>query len=80
MKNCPFCKGSIKKIAVDHLHRWGKEIFLFENVTAEVCSQCGETFLAPEVLELMDNHVKGKLRPDKTLTIPVIDMTEKAFV
>lgn len=79
MKRCPFCKGNIKETTVDHLHRWGKEIYLFENVTAEVCSQCGETFFAPEVLELMDNYVKGKLKPDKTVTIPVIRLPEKAM-
>ncbi len=79
MKNCPFCKGNIKEVKVVHLHRWGKEIYLFENVTVEVCSQCGETFFAPEVLELMDNHVKEKQKPYKTVTIPVIKLTEKAI-
>lgn len=79
MKSCPFCKGKIKKTIVDHLHRWGKEIYLFENVTAELCSQCGETFFAPEILELMDKHIKGKLKPDKTLAIPVIRLPEKAI-
>ena len=78
MKTCPFCKGNIKEETIDHLHRWGKEMYLFENVTAEVCSQCGETFFAPEVLELMDNHIKGKLKAEKTISIPVIRLTEKA--
>ena len=53
-------------------------MYLFENVTADVCSQCGESFFAPEVLELMDNHVKGKLKAEKTISIPVIRLTEKA--
>lgn len=79
MKTCIFCKGKVKKTSADHLHRWGKEIYLFENVTAEVCSQCGETFFAPEVMELMDKHVKGKLKSNKTVTIPVIKLSEKAI-
>lgn len=54
-------------------------MYLFENVAAEVCSQCGETFFAPEVLELMDKHVKGKLKADKTVTIPVIKLKERAI-
>ena len=78
MKTCPFCKGSIKEATVDHLHRWGKEIYLFENVTAEVCSQCGETFFAPDVMELMDKHVKGRPKTDETVTIPVIKLPERA--
>lgn len=65
-------------MTIDHLHRWGKEIFLFENVAAEVCSQCGEIFFAPEVLRLMDKQAKGKLKPEKTVTIPVIKLPEKA--
>jgi YgiT-type zinc finger domain-containing protein len=79
MKRCPFCKGNIKEAKIDHLHRWGKEIYLFENVVAEVCSQCGETFFAPVVLELMDKHVKEKLKADKTVTIPVIKLKERAI-
>lgn len=78
MNTCPFCKGSIKGATVDHLHRWGKEIYLFENVTAEVCAQCGETFFAPDVMELMDKHVKGGLKTGKAVTIPVIKLPEKA--
>jgi YgiT-type zinc finger domain-containing protein len=78
MKTCPFCKGKIKEMTVDHLHRWGKEIYLFENVTAEVCAQCGETFFAPDVMELMDKHVKGGLKTGKAVTIPVIKLPEKA--
>jgi YgiT-type zinc finger domain-containing protein len=78
MKTCPFCKGNIQMMPIDHLHRWGKDIYLFENVTAEVCSQCGETFFAPEVLELMDKHVQKKFKPQRTISIPVIKFAEKA--
>jgi len=78
MKTCPFCKGRIKQATVDHLHRWDKEIYLFENVAAEVCSQCGETFFAPDVLELMEKHVQKKLKTRKAVTVPVIKLMGKA--
>ena len=78
MKTCPFCKGKVRESCIDHVHRWGSEMYLFEDVTAEVCSQCGEVFLAPVMLELMDEYVKKGLQSDKTVTIPVIKLTEKA--
>lgn len=37
MVNCPFCKGNIERKTVEHIHRWGDELYLFEDVKAEVC-------------------------------------------
>ena len=54
LKTCPFYKGDIKIRRVNPMHEWGDEFYLFENVAAEVCGQCGEVFLAPEALKAID--------------------------
>ena len=54
MKSCPFCKAPVKRKTIEHIHRWGGRLYLSKNVQAEVCGQCGETFLKPAVLRLMD--------------------------
>ncbi len=56
MKSCPFCKAPLKRKIIEHVHRWGGHWYLFKNVRAEVCGQCGETFLRPTVLRLMDRY------------------------
>jgi YgiT-type zinc finger domain-containing protein len=77
MKSCPFCKAPLKRKAIEHVHRWGKRLYLFKNVWAEVCSQCGETFLKPAVLELMDGYVAGGKIGKARVSIPVISLPDK---
>lgn len=78
MKSCPFCKAPLKRKTVEHVHRWGRRLYLFKNVLAEVCSQCGETFLKPTVLELLDRYVStGKIGKTR-VSIPVISLPDRA--
>ncbi|MBI2471980.1 MAG: YgiT-type zinc finger protein [Planctomycetes bacterium] len=46
MKTCPFCKGNIETRKISHMHRWNDKFYLFENIKAEVCKQCGEVFFS----------------------------------
>jgi YgiT-type zinc finger domain-containing protein len=78
MKTCPFCKGDIETRKVSHVHKWGNEYYLFENVQTEVCRQCGEIFFYPETLKLMDEYVKGDKKSEKRISIPVIKMPDMA--
>lgn len=50
---------------IRHVPQWGEKIFLFKNVPAEVCTQCGETYFGPEALEKMDKVVVGLLEPEE---------------
>ncbi len=75
MKQCYFCRGIIVKKKMRHIHHWGDEIMVFEDVPAEVCSQCGEVYLSPEVLAKMDEVVKNKTTPQKSITIPVFSLS-----
>jgi YgiT-type zinc finger domain-containing protein len=60
MTTCPFCKGGIEIRRVNHMHEWGNEVYLFENISEEVCSECGEVFWAPETLKAIDQHAMEK--------------------
>ena len=75
MKTCPFCKGNIEARKIDHMHKWGNEFYLFENIRAEVCKQCGEVFFLPDTLKLIDKYVLEKKAAEKTICIPVIEMS-----
>ncbi len=76
MKICPFCKGNIEIRKVNHMHHWGKGFYLFENIEAEVCKQCGETFFLPDTLKTIDRHVGERKKSQKTLRIPVYEMAD----
>jgi YgiT-type zinc finger domain-containing protein len=63
---------------ITHVHTWGEKIFLFEDVPAEVCTQCGETYFRPDVLETMDNIATSDAAPKTTVSVPVFSMSETA--
>lgn len=76
MKTCPFCKGNIEIRRISHMHQWGEGFYLFENIEAEVCGQCGETFFLPSTLKAIDKFVTEKKKSEKTISIPVIEMSD----
>ena len=76
MKTCPFCKGDIEIRRVSHMHKWGEEFYLLENVPTEVCMQCGEVFWTPETLKAIDQYVVEKKGTRKTIAVPVIEMSD----
>ena len=71
MKTCYFCKGSVEAKRIQHVHLWGRQLFILEDVPAEVCQQCGETYFAPDVLAEIDKIVTSNLQPTTTMTVPV---------
>ncbi|MBI3195604.1 MAG: YgiT-type zinc finger protein [Ignavibacteriae bacterium] len=75
MKRCYFCKGFLSNERIRHVHQWGEKIVLFENLDVEKCTQCGEVFLSPETLEMIDrktDEVLLKGSDFKSMTIPVV--------
>jgi YgiT-type zinc finger domain-containing protein len=72
MKRCFFCKGRIIEEEVRVDFRWGDDLVVIEDVPAEVCQQCGETYFSPEVYKEMENLAKRKEQPIKHIAIDVI--------
>ena len=71
MTTCYFCKGTVAAKRIQHIHRWGNQVYILEEVPAEVCQQCGEVYFAPDVLAQMDRIATTKSRPKATITVPV---------
>ena len=71
MTTCYFCRGKVTAGHIQHIHRWGNQVFILENVPAEICQQCGEVYFAPDVLAQMDKIALNKLKPKTTIQVPV---------
>ena len=78
METCYFCKGKLVKKTIKHIHSWGEKLFLFEDVPAEVCRQCGEVYFSPDVLEAMDHIAASGMEPKTAVSIPVFSMADAA--
>ena len=76
MKKCPFCGGELEERVVTHPQSYQGKVYILENVPAEVCSQCGEVLLRPEVLEKMQQLVWSGVAPRRTTQVPVYDLAE----
>ena len=59
---------------IRHVYQWGEKIFIFKNVPAEVCSQCGETYFGLEALEKMDQVVISVPEPEEVTQVPVYSL------
>jgi YgiT-type zinc finger domain-containing protein len=77
MKTCFYCKGPLRKRRIEHMHEWGGERYLIRNVSAEVCVQCGEVYLAPQTLKQIDALV-GHKKPDGHASVAVYDLKPRA--
>ena len=76
MRKCPLCGGELEERAVTHPQNHKGRIIILENVPAEVCLQCGEVLLRPDVLERMQEVVWSEAAPRRTAQVPVYDLAE----
>lgn len=59
------CPGRYEAGRIVHTLHKGAEIYIFEHVPAEVCSDCGDTLLAPETIRHIERLLSSKGKPGK---------------
>jgi len=74
MDRCYFCKGKVESRTIRHIHQWGEKVFIFKNVPAEVCRQCGEMYFGPEALEKIDRIVADLPEPAEFTQVPMYSL------
>lgn len=63
------CSGHYEPRQIVHtLHR-GSEILVIEHVPADVCSVCGDTLLAPQTIQHLENLLHTKSKPYRTAPV-----------
>ena len=73
-EKCQFCGGAVKKKTVS-LDLWKKEkLYVFKNVPAKVCEQCGEKYFSSKIYGIIDKLLKNKSKPDETMEVPVLSL------
>ena len=76
VKRCPVCGGELKEATITHPQEYEGKIIILENLPAEVCSQCGDVFLHPGVLQRGQEMVWSNVTPKRTACVPVFDLAE----
>jgi YgiT-type zinc finger domain-containing protein len=61
---------------VQHEYHWEGKLFVFEDVPARVCRQCGEKYFDARVVKAMEKAVLNQLEPKRILHVPVFSYAE----
>lgn len=73
MKNslCAQCGGRLhrQKTSLDRLVEG--HLYLFEDVSVQICDQCGEIWIPGSVATWMDQAIQGKFKPKRRIPVPV---------
>jgi len=70
---CPICGGALQSATVTHAEQDERgRFYIFQNVPALICQECGEYLLAAETVGKLDELSKSGL-PTKKVETPVYD-------
>ena len=73
-EKCEYCQADlplIQKSVTVYRKRKG-QVFVFENVPARVCQNCGERYFAAEVVQTMERLMTAPEAQRRTISVPVI--------
>ncbi len=73
---CDFCQGPTiaRRVKKHHWHK--NRPFVLENVTAEVCRECGERYYQATTLDAIDRLLEGDYPIKEKLQVEVFEMHE----
>jgi len=71
--HCATCGSTLKETTITHEERRGNQLYLFQNVPAQVCGACGEIWIEEKVLQEIDQLIESG-RPVRQQQTPVFDL------
>ncbi len=78
--DCSFCGGEVRSDTVEMDYRYKGQLYIFQDVPAGVCQQCGEKYLIGKVLKEIERRIQAKNQWKKTISVPVNKFSEKLAV
>ena len=75
---CNFCKGETEERLIRYVQDFQGRVVVIDNVPAEVCAQCGEQFIQPDVGEKLQKIVWGEVPRPKKVQVDSYDFAEVA--
>jgi len=69
--DCSFCGGEVKEEQVELDYRYDGNLYIFKDVPAGVCQQCGEKYLKAKVAKKIEKMILTKDKWDNIIKVPV---------
>ena len=76
--DCSFCGGEVKEDLVELDYRYRGKLYVFREVPAGVCRQCGEKYLHASAAKTIEHAIHTKQDWNETVSVPVRTFTEIA--
>ena len=70
---CVICCGELRQTIITHEECRGANLYLFENVPAQVCTACGEIWIEEATLQEIDRLIREG-EPVRKVETPVYDL------
>jgi YgiT-type zinc finger domain-containing protein len=77
-RRCSACKGALEQRLIRYIQEYQGRVVIIDNVPAEVCTQCGEQFISPEVAKKIQSLVWGQAGEPKPVEADSYDFAEVA--
>ncbi len=74
---CEYCEGKTTKKSVTKLHWFQGNLYMIEDVEAEVCTECGERYVHATVLDRIDAVLDREHAIKKNITVEVVNLEEQ---
>jgi YgiT-type zinc finger domain-containing protein len=69
--DCSFCGGEVKAEMVELDYRYKGKLYVFRDVPAGVCQQCGEKYLTARTAKTIEREIQTTQEWDETITVPL---------
>jgi YgiT-type zinc finger domain-containing protein len=73
---CEFCGGETKLKRVKRQHWLNHQLFIVENVEAQVCTECGERYFHAKTLDAVDDFLSNQHAIKETLNVEVVQFSQ----
>jgi YgiT-type zinc finger domain-containing protein len=73
---CEYCNATlpdVEKLVTVYRHRRGQH-FIFERVSARVCTKCGERYFSAQSVSEMQREMTEQKTSGYTISVPVIEL------
>nr|VFJ64008.1 MAG: YgiT-type zinc finger domain-containing protein [Candidatus Kentron sp. FM]VFJ66313.1 MAG: YgiT-type zinc finger domain-containing protein [Candidatus Kentron sp. FM]VFK09748.1 MAG: YgiT-type zinc finger domain-containing protein [Candidatus Kentron sp. FM] len=69
---CEFCDGETRQKRVKRQHWLNGALYIVENVSAEVCAECGERYFYARTLDAIDAYLSRQHEVKARLNVEVV--------
>ena len=71
---CEFCNNETTEKKVRKNHWYNNKLYIIENVSAEVCPECGERYYHAKILDKIDNILSGEHEIKDHISVEIVTM------